>query len=165
PARIVLWVSSIAGLALAARALLLGPIPLAVALSALVGYLSLCVLGALVPRLEMFGDVVWRGDATSNGVALTFDDGPNPATTPRILELLAQAGVRATFFVLGEKAERHPEVLRAVVDGGHSVGVHGYRHDRLYAFKSPSAVESDIRRASQVIEREAGVRAKWFRPP
>jgi peptidoglycan/xylan/chitin deacetylase (PgdA/CDA1 family) len=113
----------------------------------------------------MFGDVVWRGTSSANGLALTFDDGPNPATTPRILELLARAGARATFFVLGEKAERHPDVLRAVVAGGHSLGVHGYRHDRLYAFKSPSAVEQDIRRACDVVEREAGVRAKWFRPP
>jgi peptidoglycan-N-acetylglucosamine deacetylase len=144
---------------------LVGPIPLGVALTALIAYVALCVLGALVPRFEMFGDVVWRGDAASNGVALTFDDGPNPKTTLRILELLARSDARATFFVLGEKAERHPEVLRAVVEGGHSLGVHGYRHDRLYAFKSPKAVESDIRRAAEVIERETGVRAKWFRPP
>lgn len=165
PARIVLWVSSIGGLALAARAVLLGPVPLWVALAALGAYLALCVLGALVPRLEMFGDVMWRGNAQSNGVALTFDDGPNPDTTPRILELLARADAHATFFVLGEKAERHPDLVRAVKEGGHSLGIHGYRHDRLYAFKSPSAVEADIGRTNAALERAAGVKAKWFRPP
>jgi peptidoglycan-N-acetylglucosamine deacetylase len=98
-------------------------------------------------------------------VALTFDDGPNPATTPRILALLAEANASATFFVLGEKVERHPEVLKDLVLAGHSVGVHGYEHDRLYAFKSPSAVALDIERAQAIIERSAGVRTRWFRPP
>lgn len=165
PARIGLWVLSIGGLALAVRAVLMGPIPLWVALSALAGYVAYCVVGALVPRLEMFADVVWRGDATSGGVALTFDDGPSPLTTPRVLELLARADARATFFVLGEKAARHPAVLKALIDGGHTVGVHGYAHDRLYAFKSPRAVEEDIRRACDAVTRETGRRVRWFRPP
>lgn len=165
PARIGLWVLSIGGLALAARAVLVGPIPAWVALAALFGYLAYCALGALVPRFEMFGDVVWRGDPATRGVALTFDDGPSPITTPRVLELLAKANAQGTFFVLGEKAARHPDVLKAVVGGGHSVGVHGYVHDRLYAFKSPAAVEDDIRRACDVVARETGRAVRWFRPP
>jgi peptidoglycan-N-acetylglucosamine deacetylase len=165
PARIALWVLSIGGLSLAARALLIGPIPLWVALTAFIAYLGVCVCGATVPRLQMFGDVTWHGDAMSGGVALTFDDGPNPLTTPRILALLAEANASATFFVLGEKVERHPEVLKDLVLAGHSVGVHGYEHDRLYAFKSPGAVARDIERAQNIIERTAGVRTHWFRPP
>jgi peptidoglycan/xylan/chitin deacetylase (PgdA/CDA1 family) len=102
PARIALWVLSIGGLALATRSVLLHPVPLWIALLALVGYLVFCLCGVLVPRLEMFGDVTWRGDVKSGGVALTFDDGPNPVTTPRILTLLAEANACATFFVLGE---------------------------------------------------------------
>jgi peptidoglycan/xylan/chitin deacetylase (PgdA/CDA1 family) len=165
PARIALWVLSIGGLALATRALLLGPVPLWVALFAMVVYVGVCISGALVPRLQMFGDVTWRGDAKSGGVALTFDDGPNPVTTRRILALLAAADARATFFVLGEKAERHPDVLKELVLAGHSVGVHGYRHDRLYAFNTPAAVAADIERVQSVVERTAGVRPRWFRPP
>jgi peptidoglycan/xylan/chitin deacetylase (PgdA/CDA1 family) len=165
PARIALWVFSIGGLALATRAVLLRPVPLCIALPAFVGYLAFCVYGVLAPRLQMFGDVTCRGDAKSGGVALTFDDGPHPVTTRRILALLADADAYATFFVLGEKVERHPDVLKDLVAAGHSVGVHGYSHDRLYAFKSPSEVARDIARVQDLIEREAGVRPRWFRPP
>jgi peptidoglycan/xylan/chitin deacetylase (PgdA/CDA1 family) len=165
PARIALWVMSIGGLALAARALLLGPIPLWVAMIALAAYVVFCLCGALVPRLEMFGDVTWRGTRESGAVALTFDDGPNPVTTRRIMELLAAAGAPATFFVLGDKAERHPDVLRELVLAGHTIGVHGYAHDRLYAFKSPAAVVHDIERVQAVVERACGARSRWFRPP
>jgi peptidoglycan/xylan/chitin deacetylase (PgdA/CDA1 family) len=165
PARITLYVLSIGGLALAVRAMLIGPVPLWVAVAALSGYVAFCVAGAMVPRFEMFGDIVWRGDPASRGVALTFDDGPSPRTTPRVLEVLADAGVPATFFVLGEKAERHPELLKAIVDAGHSVGAHGYAHDRLYALKSPSAVLEDIERVRATVERATGVGVRWFRPP
>lgn len=165
PARVALWVLSIGGLALAARSLFLGPIPLWVALLAMLTYVAVCIGGALVPRFEMFGDVIWRGDATSGGVALTFDDGPSPVTTRRILALLAEADVRATFFVLGEKVERDPDVVKELVLAGHSVGLHGYRHDRLYAFNSPADVAADIERVQAAVERAAGVRSRWFRPP
>jgi peptidoglycan/xylan/chitin deacetylase (PgdA/CDA1 family) len=164
-ARIALWVLSIGGLAIAARALLLGPVPLWFALAALAAYIAFCVVGVLVPRFEMFGDVTWRGGPGTGAVALTFDDGPHPETTRRILELLSNAKAPATFFVLGEKAERHPEVLREVVESGHSLGVHGYSHDRLYSLKSPSAVASDIERVRAIVERETGLRTAWFRPP
>ena len=164
-ARIALWVLSIGGLALAARAVLVQPVPLWIALVALVGYAGFCIWGALVPRFEMFGDVTWHGDASSGGVALTFDDGPNPVTTRRILAVLAEANVTATFFVLGEKAERHPDVLNDLLGAGHSIGIHGYVHDWLYAFKSPSAVAEDVARVQQVVESVTGVRPRWFRPP
>src|SRR5260221_684253 len=68
--RIALWVASIGGLALAVRSILLGPVPLVVAVVALAFYVGLVIVGVLVPRLEMFGDVTWRGDPTSGGVAL-----------------------------------------------------------------------------------------------
>jgi peptidoglycan/xylan/chitin deacetylase (PgdA/CDA1 family) len=113
----------------------------------------------------MFGEVVSRGDADRNRVALTFDDGPHPTTTPRVLAALEAAGAKATFFVLGAKAERYPDVLRAIANGGHTIGVHGYEHNRLYAFLPPAAVAADILRASAVVEREVGVKPKWFRPP
>lgn len=164
-ARIALWVLSIGGVALSVRALVLGPVPIWLALGGLGAYVAFCFVGVLVPRLEMFGDILWRGDAKSGGVALTFDDGPHPETTRRILAVLAEADARATFFVLGAKAARHPDVLRDVVAAGHSVGLHGYDHDRLYSLKSPSAVAADIERTRAVVERETGVRPTWFRPP
>ncbi len=165
PGRVALWIASIGGIALFSRTILIGPVPPGVALSSLFGYLALASVGVLVPQLEMFGDVLSRGNPGSQGVALTFDDGPHPETTPRVLDLLREAGVKATFFVLGAKVERHPDIVRAIVLAGHTLGVHGYDHGRLYALLPPDAVARDIARTAAAIERAAGVRPRWFRPP
>lgn len=163
--RIALWVASLGALALAVRSLLLRPVPLEIALLFGTAYVLLVVTGVLVPRLQMFGDIVWCGPTEAARVALTFDDGPDEHSTPLVLKQLAEASVRATFFVLGEKAMRSPDVVRAIVEGGHEIGVHGFRHDRLYAFLSPRKVANDIRRASDAVHTAAGVRPIWFRPP
>jgi peptidoglycan/xylan/chitin deacetylase (PgdA/CDA1 family) len=165
PGRIALWVASICGVALAVRSVAIGPVPLPVAMVAFVGYIVLVLLGVLVPRLEMFGDVIWHGDVECGGVALTFDDGPHPVTTRRVLELLREAQAPATFFVIGSKVEAHPDVVREIVAAGHSLGVHGYEHDRLYSLKPPAAVADDIGRAVDAVERVVGRRPTWFRPP
>jgi peptidoglycan/xylan/chitin deacetylase (PgdA/CDA1 family) len=130
--RVLLWVASLGAIALTVRSMALGAVPWGIAIAALVGYLALTVVGVLVPQLEMFGDVSWQGDGSTNGVALTFDDGPHPVTTRRILDVLANAQVTATFFVVGAKVEKHPEIVRAIVAGGHTLGAHGYDHNRLY---------------------------------
>ena len=98
-----------AALALAVRSAVRGPPPLAVALGALAAYLLLVLLGVLLSRFGMFADVLARGPRGARGVALTFDDGPDPATTPRVLAMLKGAGATATFFVIGHKAERYPD--------------------------------------------------------
>ncbi len=165
PARIALWVSSLAGLALLARTLLFDPPPLWLALSAMIAYIALATAGVLVPQLEMYGDVLWRGEPGNNTVALTFDDGPHPKTTRKVLEILAQGGHRATFFVVGRKARQYPEVMREIHAAGHAIGLHGYAHDRLYSLKPPSYVVSDIERTQQAIEEACGVRPTLFRPP
>jgi peptidoglycan/xylan/chitin deacetylase (PgdA/CDA1 family) len=164
-ARAGLWVASLCALALPVRSLLIGAVPFGVAVGALVAYLALVLVGVLVPALEMFGDVIASGDPGVSAVALTFDDGPHPVTTRRVLDVLAQAGVTATFFVVGEKAERHPDVLSAIAEGGHTFGVHGYRHRRLYALLPPREVVADIERTRDVVERAVGIRPRWFRPP
>jgi peptidoglycan-N-acetylglucosamine deacetylase len=163
--RVVLWVASIGAIALAVRSVLGDPVPPLVAWLAFAAYVGIAITGVLVPQLEMFGDVITRGSPDVRAVALTFDDGPSPSTTPRVLEALAAAGAKATFFVLGAKAETHPEVLRAIIAAGHELGVHGYEHHRLYALLTPDAVARDIARAREVVERETGVLVKWFRPP
>jgi peptidoglycan/xylan/chitin deacetylase (PgdA/CDA1 family) len=147
------------------RSLVVGPVPSALAIAALVGYIAYCTLGVLVPQLEMYGDAVWRGEAGRRVVALTFDDGPNPESTRRVLRILERAGHKATFFVVGRKAEAHPDVLREIHDAGHAIGLHGYGHDRLYSLKPPKFVVEDIRRTQEVVERICGVRPQMFRPP
>jgi peptidoglycan-N-acetylglucosamine deacetylase len=166
PARIVLWITSLAGLALLARTLLFDPPPLWLAVSALVAYVALATAGVLVPQLEMYGDVLWRGAPGARIVALTFDDGPHPETTRKVLEILrAHGGQRATFFVVGRKVRQHPDVVREIHAAGHAIGLHGDVHDRLYAFKAPDYVEKDIERTQQAVEDACGVRPTLFRPP
>jgi peptidoglycan/xylan/chitin deacetylase (PgdA/CDA1 family) len=121
--------------------------------------------GVFFPWLQMFGDVICRGPVGQNRVALTFDDGPDPRTTPRVLERLEATQHRATFFVLGDKARRHPSVLREICAAGHALALHGDVHDRLHSFRRPQRVRDELRRAQDAIENAAGVRPRWFRPP
>ena len=165
PARVLLYVATVGALALIARSLIVGPIPLALAAVALASYLALVTTGVLVLRLGMFADVTWRGPKDARGVALTFDDGPSPAHTPKVLGLLDAAGVKATFFVIGRKAAAHPAIVRAIVRRGHAVGVHGYAHDRLFSLRSPKIVREDLTRAVETLEQITGERPVLFRPP
>lgn len=122
-------------------------------------------LGIYFPWLEMYGKVLCRVASGSARVALTFDDGPHPVTTRRVLAALGATRHRATFFVLGAKVEQHADVVREIRAAGHSLAIHGYTHDRLHAFRSPRRVASELVRALDAVERACGVRPLWFRPP
>jgi peptidoglycan-N-acetylglucosamine deacetylase len=165
PARLVLWIASLAGVLSAACAFTGRPWPLGVVVVGLALQASLATLAVVAPSLGVFGEVYARGPAERPEVALTFDDGPNPATTPRVLGLLAEHGARATFFVVGEKALDHPALVRAIAEAGHAVGIHGHVHDRLYALRSVGFVERDVERARAAVERALGVVPALFRPP
>jgi len=122
-------------------------------------------LGVLWPRFGMFGHAHFRGARGRGLAALTFDDGPNPETTPEILRVLAQHGVRATFFVLGHKLEKHPELARRIRDAGHELAIHGFDHQRLFSLRSSDYVVSQIERTARALADACGVRARYFRPP
>ena len=138
--------------------------PLRVAELAAAWY-AVATIGVFFPRLEMYGPIVSRGPAGRRAIALTFDDGPHPVTTRRILALLAGTRHRATFFVLGEKARRHPDVLREIHAAGHTLGVHGDRHDAWHAFRMPWRVRDELLRAARAVEEATGVHPRLFRPP
>ena len=113
----------------------------------------------------LFGPVLNRLPASSNAVSITFDDGPNPVATPRILDVLRREGVQATFFVLGRHAERWPELVRRMAAEGHQLGNHGYWHRKLHR-RSPAYVRDDLVRGTMAIERASGgVRPRVFRAP
>lgn len=161
----LLYVASAAGLALLARSLLFGPVPLWVAIAAFVSYVALALVGVFVPRLEMFADIFWRGPTDRPEVALTFDDGPHPVHTRKVLDLLDSAGAKATFFVLGSKVEAHPDVAREIVKRGHGLGVHGHVHDRWMSLRRPRRIVEELERALAAIEHATGQRPTLFRPP
>jgi peptidoglycan-N-acetylglucosamine deacetylase len=165
PARVAFlaWSTALGTLAvLAAVRGQLGPRRLVVLSAA---WYAVATIGVFFPRLEMYGPIVSRGPAGRRSVALTFDDGPHPVTTRRILAVLAATRHRATFFVLGAKARRHPEVVREIHAAGHTLGVHGDRHDRLHAFRMPWRVHDELLRAARAVEDATGVRPRFFRPP
>src|SRR5215472_17558117 len=165
PARAALYALSLAALVLAARAAIAAPPPLAVALLFVAAYGALLLSGVFTLRLRMFADAVVKGPAGAEGVALTFDDGPDPETTPAVLDELDRAHARATFFVIGRKAEAHEELVREMVRRGHAVGLHSYAHDRLFALRSAARVRADLARGLEVLERIVGSRVQLFRPP
>ncbi len=97
-------------------------------------------------------------------VALTFDDGPDPGSTPAFLVALDKLGWHATFFMLGSMAERHAGLAAEVAAAGHEVAVHGYGHRNQLAL-APWAVSTDLGRGLDAVSRATGVRPRWHRPP
>ncbi|HHX10353.1 MAG TPA: polysaccharide deacetylase family protein [Firmicutes bacterium] len=97
-------------------------------------------------------------------ICLTFNDGPDPVTTPAILDVLDQYGIKATFFVIGKKAREYPELVKDMADRGHVIGVHGYEHTIL-AGLSPREVETDLQMAQTCITQISGQKPYLYRPP
>jgi peptidoglycan/xylan/chitin deacetylase (PgdA/CDA1 family) len=104
------------------------------------------------------------GQGRPGGVALTFDDGPDPLGTPAILAALDDLGWRATFFLLGTQVRQFPDVARAVTDAGHEIAVHGHVH-RNHLARTPRGIRRDLATATAEIARVTGARPRWFRPP
>lgn len=97
-------------------------------------------------------------------VCLTFDDGPDPRYTARILDILAEHECMASFFALGTAAERWPRLVRRIVDERHALGSHSFRHRRGWTM-SGTTIRAEMKRSLQVLERITGYPPRWFRPP
>lgn len=97
-------------------------------------------------------------------IYLTFDDGPDENITPRLLELLSKHKIKATFFMVGQKAERYPEIVLQIHKNGHAIGNHSYTHPHLI-FKSKESIEGEIKRTDEAVFEITGKRPTLFRPP
>lgn len=141
---------------------------LAVAASLVADHALLTGIG-LTPRSHGLGPNLDRlpgGRAGSDrGVALTFDDGPDPEVTPRVLDLLERHRARATFFCIGERVERHPDLVAEIARRGHRVENHTHRHLALFSLLLPGGLGREIDRAQDAIERATGRAPVLFRPP
>ncbi|UFS69378.1 polysaccharide deacetylase family protein [Geomonas sp. RF6] len=135
----------------------LSPLPLLI-------FLALCIAAPFFPQFSFFLPITSKGKKDGRGVALTFDDGPDPATTPALLELLARHGAKATFFVTGVRAERYPELIRAILDGGHSIGNHSFNHSPFLMLKGSGTLRREVASAQEVLK-GFGVIPLAFRPP
>ena len=137
-----------------------------VAIGSLLGvYLILFSLGICIVRLGYFVRSFCRGRQPGTGVVLTFDDGPDPSGTKRLLEVLSSHGVKAGFFPIGMKAEAHPDLLREMDQRGHVIGNHSYRHAWFTNFLMGRSLEQEIAKAQNAVEAAIGKTPAFFRPP
>lgn len=115
------------------------------------------------PGSRLFGEAL-IAPSRPGELAMTFDDGPNPAWTPRLLDILVSHNVKATFFLVGSHALAEPELVRRIVAGGHLIGNHSWSHPNL-ALTKASRVEQELASTSDALEQIAGIEVKYFRPP
>lgn len=142
-----------------------GVAPASVAVVALALVALTIGVGVSVPSSGVFARPVLGARTERRALALTFDDGPDPQWTPPLLDMLDAGGHRATFFLIGERAERYPAVVADIARRGHEVANHTWAHSFTTVFTAPRRLAKELQRANDVIERSAGMRPRWFRPP
>lgn len=137
------------------------------ALAAVVADHALLTAAGLLPRSTLLGPNVRRlpdAAAARGEIALTIDDGPEPSVTPQVLDLLDAAGARASFFVVGAEARRHPALVREIVARGHAVENHSMHHLRRFAALGPRRMRAEIVDAQHCLADLAGRAPTFFRP-
>src|SRR5246127_2584914 len=129
-----------------------GPAAIAAGIAGLTAY------GAAYPSAHLFGPIVFRTGAP-NKLAITFDDGPNPAITPKLLDLLAKHNAQATFFLVGKFVRDCPELTKEILVRGHALGNHTDTHPNLF-LSGPRKTEEELQRCADTIRRAAGVESR-----
>src|SRR5205085_8881909 len=152
----------------AGAAALLAPAAWPWALGAVAANHLALTAGGLWPRSRWLGRNWTRlpdAAAARHEVAITLDDGPDPAVTPAVLDVLDAHRVRATFFVIGEAVQRHPALAREIARRGHAVQNHSDRHSHAFSLLGPRAMAREIGAAQARIADVVGVAPRWFRAP
>ena len=114
-------------------------------------------------QAQLFGPTLFR-TSHPKAFALTFDDGPNPAITPKLLDLLDRYHVKATFFVVGKFVRESPALVKEIVAHGHLIGNHTDSHPNLF-FCGPTETRAELLRCTDAIQQAAWLEPRWFRPP
>ncbi len=132
---------------------------------ALLVLFTLIALGSALPTLGIFAQPILAGPPNQPFVALTFDDGPDAKNTQRVLDLLRNTPHRATFFVIGQRAEQQPALIAAIAADGHLLGNHSFSHNNFTPALPASALVAELRRTSKLLAGLTGQTIQWFRPP
>jgi len=127
-------------------------------------FFALCLIASFFPRLSFFLPVVTKGGRSNPLVAITFDDGPDPITTPLLLNLLFKHSVKATFFLIGNKSEKYPELVQEILAQGHEIGNHSYNHDVFLMLRSSKTLQDEIVKCQNVLQNFC-INPLAFRPP
>jgi len=128
-------------------------------------YLGIVAYGTSVLSAQFFLPVRYRGDQSSNSIAITFDDGPIPGNTEKALEILKMRGVKAAFFCIGNRIAAHPQLTKAIHTAGHLVCNHSYWHAATFDLQSAAQIAKELTDTDKVIEETIGARPTFFRPP
>lgn len=157
----------ILGLVLIGIAWTIWPASTAFPLSLFIGFavLSLLTIPVLSPRSSYYLPTFSSLRGPSDRVALTFDDGPDPRFTMKILNHLESENIRAAFFVVGSRAEKHPDLIKAIVDRGHILGNHSHRHGLNFHFSGPKALRAEFDSFDAITRDVTGHRCQLFRAP
>lgn len=132
----------------------------------LIFWLGLTSLGSFNFELNYFLKAKHNNHSTDkNNIAITFDDGPHPGFTPKVLDLLKSANAKASFFLIGKNAEKHPELVKQIIAEGHIIGSHSYAHTNNYGFLSRNKVTKDIMKSQKILFDISKKRVQFFRPP
>jgi peptidoglycan/xylan/chitin deacetylase (PgdA/CDA1 family) len=142
-----------------------GAVPVSIAGLAAALLLLVVGVGTTMPSSGVFARQVIGVHTARRELSLTFDDGPDPRWTPPLLDMLEARGHRATFFVIGARAERHAALLEDMRRRGHEIANHTWAHSFATPFMPPVRLAGELRRANDLIERATGGRPRWFRPP
>jgi peptidoglycan/xylan/chitin deacetylase (PgdA/CDA1 family) len=129
---------------------------------------AVLTVAGFTPRSRLIGPNIARLPRAAAGrgeVALTFDDGPHPEVTPHVLDLLDAVGMKASFFLIGERAVRHARLAREIVERGHAVENHSYHHSSCFAFYGIGRALRDVSRAQRAIADASGTEPLYFRAP
>lgn len=145
-------------------AILLAFVDVRLSLIPLSTFIALCAIAPFLPRFSFFLPIISSGNSGKLAVAITFDDGPDPVSTPALLELLSRHKIFATFFVTGKEASEHPELIKEILAQGHTLGNHSYNHDNLIMLKSSKALVKEIESAQDILAK-FGITPLAFRPP
>ena len=121
--------------------------------------------GVALPQWRMFGPFICQGDPSQRRVALTFDDGPDPRSTPALLDLLRAENVPATFFCIGRNVAAHPALTARIAQEGHLLGNHTYTHSNATNFFGLAQLTDEMTRTQSVTRDAAGFAPVYFRPP
>ena len=163
--RVILWSNVIAPIA--AVVLIRQGQPWYVALGVVAAGHALWLWATLVPACDWWGPVFCRLPTQERKVWITIDDGPNPHDTPQLLDLLDAHGAKATFFLIGERAERHPQLVREIVERGHGVGNHTYHHPAgWFWFLGRGGTYREMSKGAGILRRIVpDYPLRWFRAP
>lgn len=128
-------------------------------------YSLILIYGAASISSQLFLRASCRGDKTSGKLAITFDDGPHGQRSLEILDLLQKQSCRASFFIIGNKAERSPEIVVKMKKEGHLVGNHSYSHSSFFPFYRRSRISKELERTNRILEAAGSGPIRFFRPP